>query len=155
MQTYAIETRALDEQQTAVEFATLATAEIGPFLGKAFGECAAYLARKGAGPVGLPFARYRDVGGGQFEIEAGFVATTPVSGEGDVEPSDLPRGTAAVTVHVGPYDAIAPAYVALGEWVRDQGGEPNGDPWEVYLTDPSVDPDPSSYRTEVVMPYTV
>jgi effector-binding domain-containing protein len=153
MPDYTIEMRTLDELDTAVEFATLSTPEIGPWLQKAFGEVAAYLERKGAGPDGFPFARYTRTGDGQFDVEAGFPASTPTSGEGDVEPSDLPAGPAAVTVHVGPYDAIEPAYTALRNWTQEQGHEPAGDAWEVYLTDPDAEPDPATWRTEVIQPY--
>jgi effector-binding domain-containing protein len=150
---YTIETRTLTELDTAVEYATLSLPEIGPWLAKAFGEVATYLERKGAGPAGLPFARFHRRSDGRFDVEAGFPANTPTSGEGDVEPSDLPAGPAAVTVHVGPYDAIAPAYTALHNWTREQGVEPAGDVWEVYFSDPTVDRDPGTWRTEVIQPY--
>ncbi len=153
MTTYEIETRTLTEQDTAVEYATLRIADIGPWLGKAFNEVASYLERKGAGPVGTPFARYLPTSDSRFEVEAGFVASTPTSGEGDVEPSDLPGGLAAVTVHVGPYDTMEPAYEAIRTWVHAHGGEPVGGAWEVYLSDPNADPDPTNWRTEIVQPY--
>jgi len=155
MSTYEIESHVLDEQETAVEFATLPIAEIGPFLQKAFAEVAVCLQRKGAGPAGMPFARYHPAGDDRLEVEAGFPASTPTSGEGDVEPSDLPGGLAAVTVHVGSYDAVAPAYAALRDWVREHGGEPTGPPWEVYLTHPANDAGPAGLRTEIVQPYRV
>ena len=84
----------------------------------------------------MPFARYHPTGDDRFEVEAGFPASTPTSGEGEVEPSDLPGGLAAVTVHTGPYDTIGPTYEALRAWVQEHGGEPVGDAWEVYLTEP-------------------
>lgn len=155
MTRYEIETRTLAEQDTAVEYATLPVAEIGPWLERAFTEVAAYLTRKGAGPVGMPFARYHPTSDNRFEVEAGFPSSTPTGGEGDVEPSELPGGTAAMTVHVGPYDAVQPAYEALRAWVREQGGEPAGDAWEVYISDPSLNPDPATWRTEVVLPYSL
>lgn len=153
MSDYIIEARSLDEQDTAVEYATLAVGEIGQWLGKAFHEVASYLGRKGAGPAGMPFARYHRVSDDRFDVEAGFPATTPTSGEGDVEPSELPEGLAAVTVHVGPYGAMETAYEALAAWVRAQGGDPVGDAWEVYLNEPDSDSDPATWRTEIVMPY--
>ena len=153
MTTYEIETRTLDEQDTAVESATLRVDEIAPWLGKAFQETAEYLARKGAGPVGMPFARYHQLRDDRFEVEAGFPASTPVGGEGDVEPSDLPGGPAAVVVYFGPYEGTEPAYEALLTWVSEHGGEPEGDPWEVYFTDPNENPDPATWRTEMVQPY--
>jgi len=153
MPDYTIETRTLTELETAVEFATLSPPEIGPWLQKAFGEVATYLERKGAGPDGPPFARFSLTSDGRVDVEAGFPASTPTSGEGEVEPSDLPPGPAAITVHVGPYDTMEPAYAALHEWMTEHEREPAGDAWEVYLTDPDADPDPGTWRTEVVQPY--
>ena len=151
--TSRIEVRELTETETAVEYATLPVAEIGPWLQTAFEEVANYLERKGAGPVGMPFARYRRVGEGVVEIEAGFPASTPTAGEGDVEPSDLPGGPAVVTVHVGPYDAIEAAKRTLEAWVHEQGGELSGDAWEVYYLDRSLAHDLTTWRTEVVQPF--
>lgn len=153
MTTYEIETRTLAERDTAVEYTTLSATEIGPWLGKAFKEVASYLERKGAGPAGMPFARYHPTGEQRFEVEAGFPASTPTSGEGEVEPSDLPGGLAAVTVHTGSYESIGPVYEALRVWVQEHGGEPVGDAWEVYLTEPDTEPEAFKQRTEVVQPY--
>jgi len=152
---YEIKSRSLEEQDTAVEYATLKTKDLGAWLGNVYVEVAGYLERKGAGPAGPPFARYQRIDDDTFGVEAGFVATTPVGGEGEIEPSDLPAGPVAVTVYTGPYDEIAPAYRALAEWISAQGGAPAGDPWEVYLTDPAADPEPSTWRTEIVQPYRV
>lgn len=145
--------RTLTEQETAVAYATLPIAEIGPWLQNAFDEVAVYLERKGAGPAGMAFARYRHTGEGMVEVEAGFPASTPTSGEGNVEPSDLPGGPAAVTVHVGPYDATAAATEVLRAWVLEQGGEPIGDAWEVFFIDATIDHDLSTWRTEVIQPF--
>jgi effector-binding domain-containing protein len=151
VRTSEIETRPVAEVPTAVMKATLDVAEIAAWLATAYGTVAAYLGRHGVGPAGPPFARFEIVGEGRFDVEAGFPATTPVGGEGDVEPSSLPAGPAAVTLHVGPYDEVAPAYAALEAWMREHGGEPAGAPWEVYLSGPDVDP--AEIRTEIVWPY--
>ena len=155
MTEHEVETRDLSELETAVEYATLPVAEIGPWLQHAFREVAAYLERKGAGPAGAAFARYRRIENGLVEVEAGYPASTPTSGEGEVEPSDLPGGPAVATVHVGPYDAIEAASEALAAWIRARGGEPVGDAWEVYLVDPNVAHDLTTWRTDVVQPYRV
>lgn len=152
---YEIESRTLEVVDTAVEYATRDVADIGEFLGRAYGEVAAYLVRKGAGPVGMPFARYHPLGEGRFDVEAGFPASTPVSGEDEVEPSELPGGPAAVTMHIGPYDQSAAAYTALEKWIREHGGTPDGDAWEIYYDDPMSQPDPNQWRTEIVQPYQV
>jgi effector-binding domain-containing protein len=155
MTTYAIESRLLSEQDTAVQSATLRLHEIGPWLERTFPEVAAYLDRKGAGPSGPPFARYHRVVDDVFELEAGFVATTPTAGEGEVEPSELPAGLAAVTKHFGACGPIEAAYDAIETWLHAERGVPVGDPWEVYFDDPDGDVDPAFWKTEIVQPYRV
>jgi effector-binding domain-containing protein len=147
--TYAIESRSVEEAFTAILYGTVTRDELSSWLPKAFEATEAYLKRWGAGPAGPPYARFTDQGDGRFEVEAGFPATTPVGGEGEVEPSDLPEGTVAVTVHEGPYDTIGDAHEAILAWIAEQGGTPAGAPWEVYLTGPEADPP----RTEVYQPY--
>jgi effector-binding domain-containing protein len=47
---------------------------------------------------------------------------------------------------------LASTYAALIEWVAGQGYVPVGPMWECYLTDPSAEPDPSTWRTQIVCP---
>ena len=42
---------------------------------------------------------------------------------------------------------------ALVSWIDAQGGTSAGDAWEVYLTDAEEQPDPATWRTEIVQPY--
>lgn len=76
----------------------------------------------------------------------------PIPGDGFVEPSALPSGTAAVTTHLGRYEDLEAAYRAMREWVTSRGYEPAGPLWAVYYTDPSAEPDPGRWRTDVVLP---
>jgi effector-binding domain-containing protein len=142
-----------DEQPTAVEHATLAVPEIGPWIGGALERVAKAAADQGVALAGMPFGRYHRVDDAGFEVEAGFPVAGAVLTEGDVVPSSLPAGEVAVAVHVGPYDAMEPTYEALLAWVAEHGGTPSGDAWEVYLSDPGAQPDPATWRTEVVQPY--
>jgi effector-binding domain-containing protein len=43
-------------------------------------------------------------------------------------------------LYIGPYDAMAPAYEALTEFVKASGHEPTGVAYEMYLNDPSQTP---------------
>jgi effector-binding domain-containing protein len=153
MRTYLIEPRNLAEQPVAVCRATLPVADIGPWLAQVLATVAQALAVAGAGPRGMPFARYHARDDGTFDIEAGFPASRAIDPAGEVTAATLPAGPAAHTVHVGPYDEMQPAYEALEAWIRERGGKPDGDPWEVYLSDPGAEPDPSSWRTEVFAPF--
>lgn len=151
--TYEIHARIGAEQRTAVSSATLPVAEIGPWLGRTYQNVASTVAGQGHHPVGPPFARYHRRDDGRFDIEAGFPVSGYIWTAGGVRSSRLPGGKLAATMHVGPYDQMEPAYRALTEWIRENGGEPAGDAWEVYLTGPATVPDPAAWRTEVVQPY--
>ena len=72
-------------------------------------------------------------------IEAGFPVPEPIAAAGQVEPSTLPGGTVATTMHVGSYADLAGAYSALEGWFAANGFEAAGDPWETYLDGPEVD----------------
>jgi effector-binding domain-containing protein len=159
MSAYEVHAQTLEEQTTAVCLSTLHVSEIPGWLGSTFGEVAGTAAVQGCSLVGPPFARYRlledeAAGAERFEVEAGFPTSQPVVPDGNVRPSSLPGGPAAVTSHFGPYDGMRPAYEAVIEWVGTAGGHCTGAPWEVYLSDPGENPDPSTWRTDVVQPYT-
>lgn len=139
------------EQLTAVADTTLTVAEIGAWLGHTYGTIARALTAQGIVPASPPFARYHRLGDEKFEVEAGFPVSAAVTATADVRPSRLPGGTVATTVHIGPYDEMAPAYDAVASWVSAQGGTPVGDPWETYLDEP--DRDPATWRTVIVQPY--
>ncbi len=153
MKTYEIQSRTSPGQLTAVMTATLPVAEIGPWLAKAYGAIASAITAHGTYPAGPPFARYHRLEADGFAVEAGFPVSAAIEADGDVRPSQLPGGPLAVTIHIGPYEQMAPAYEALASWVSSHSGEPAGDPWEVYFSDPAAEPDPATWRTEIVQPY--
>ncbi len=153
MKTYDIQVQTREMQPTAVISAELPVAEIGPWLATAYHTLADTIAAHGTSPAGPPFARHHRLEAGRFAVEAGFPVVTAIEADGEVRPSYLPGGPAVATIHTGRYDEMAPAYEALASWISDHGGQPEGDPWEVYLSDPARQPDPATWRTEVVQPY--
>lgn len=155
--------RVLVEQPTAVTRRRLEVPDVEGWVGPALQAVAEAVAAAGSRPVGLPFTRCLRVPGtaAGVEAEAGFPVDPPIPAAADgvtvpavhVEPSRLPGGCAAVAVRDGPYDASEPAREALGAWIAEQGGVPDGPPWERYVTAPVGDP--ASWRTEIVQPYQV
>jgi effector-binding domain-containing protein len=148
MSDYDVSLADLPEQHAAVVRGTVSHDGIADFLGSAFGEVAEALGRGGVEPAGAPFARYRLLDNGDFDIEAGFTVAEAVPPGGRVGPATLPGGHCARVVHRGSYDRLRAAYEAAESWVLENGFALNGDPWELYLDDPEV-PEP---RTEVFMP---
>jgi DNA gyrase inhibitor GyrI len=146
-------------RRTAVVHGSTAMDGIPAFMDAAFPELFAAMGAAGIAPGGPPFSRYFAFGPDRVELELG-VPLAPMSGGpersfdgvGRVQPGELPAGQVAVTWHVGPYDGIAATYAKLLAWVVEQGREPGGAMWEVYWTDPTAEPDPAKWRTEVILP---
>jgi hypothetical protein len=59
MRTYEIEAQTRPQQATTVARVTLAVAEIGPWLGRVYGQAAACAQRQGASITGPPFTPIR------------------------------------------------------------------------------------------------
>lgn len=132
---YDIEVAELEQQDTAVFRGHAKVEAMGDFLGLAFRQVMGAL--RGAPIVGPPFARYEMTGDG-FDVEAGFPVAAPIAAAGQVEPSTLPAGPAATTMHVGSYADLGAAYKAIEEWLSANGFEMIGAPWEAYLDEPAV-----------------
>lgn len=152
MSAYRFELRQLTKTPTAVVRANRRVADIGPFVDHAFGAVARVLTSQGIAPSGPPAVRYHRHEDGRFDVEARFPTAVSVVPEGDVGASSLPRGRAAALTYLGSYDELATAYGALADWVARQGTVPAGDPWEVHLVDPTQEPDPEQWETDIVLP---
>jgi effector-binding domain-containing protein len=134
-------------------------AELGG-LGARFGEVFAWLGARGLVPAGAPFFRYNVIDMmRELEVEAGVPVPVAAEGDGQVISGVLPAGRYATLTHVGPPDELAEATKTLLDWAAGQGltwdmspiqaGERWGSRLEVYLTDPSQEPDMSKWETQL------
>lgn len=144
--------RSVPQQHTATIKLSCPMEEIGETMGQAFPKLYHAVTKDGGAPAGAPLARYFSFGGPVIEFECAVPVSTPIPGDGDVEPGEIGGCEAAFGVHVGPYDTIGQTWEAIGEWVKGEGRTPEGFGWEYYLTDPSEEPDPAKWVTEVYMP---
>jgi effector-binding domain-containing protein len=143
--------------------ATVTMETIGGAVDEGIPELFGWLAANGIEPAGAPFIRFLVIDMmADLRIELGVPVSEPVTGHERVQPGLLPAGKYAVLRHVGPYDGdngLIPANAALQAWadargiVFDTRKTPDGDAWvsrvEEYLTDPSKEPDPSKWETDI------
>jgi effector-binding domain-containing protein len=126
----------------------------------AFPELFGWLAGTGTAPAAPPFIRFLVIDmEALLQLEFGVPVAAPVTGSGRIQPGILPAGRYAVLRHAGPYDGLIGANAALQQWAHDRGLEfdvrdtPEGSAWgarfEEYITDPSGEPDPSKWETDV------
>lgn len=115
-------------------------------------EVMVYINKIGAQTVGAPFSRYHSFGPETIDLESGMFVAEPIEPNDRVKASKLPAGKAAVAWHVGPYEDLGKSYERLAKWVKDNGYEAASPPWEIYWTDPGMEPDPTKWRTQLFQP---
>lgn len=109
---------------------------------------------QGAHMAGPPFTRYHviDTAKNRVDLEAGIPLKEPITASGRVKPSTLPAGRAAMTWHTGSYHDLQKSYDRLAAWMKSEKLAARGGFWEIYWTDPGLEPDPSSWRTQIFWP---
>ena len=128
-----------------------AVKDLPEVLPRAYRTIGDYLDAVGERPGGPPYAAYFNMDMNDLDIEAGVTIAGELPGEGPIRPGAIPSGRAAACVHVGPYDDLPKAYEALGQWIAQEGLEPAGVAYEIYVDDPMEVP-PETLKTQIVMP---
>jgi effector-binding domain-containing protein len=139
-------------QLTAVIHLTVPRSEIQNVMGPGIGEVMAAVTAQGIAPAGPWFAHHFKMDPDTFDFEVGVPVNSPVVAVGRVKPGQLPAAKVARTVYHGPYEGLGAAWGKFEAWIATNGHTAAPDLWEVYLTDPSADPDPATWRTEFNRP---
>jgi effector-binding domain-containing protein len=139
--------------------ARVTMADLGT-LGARFGEVFAWLGARGLEPAGAPFWRYNVIDmARKLEVDVAVPVAAAVDGDDRVVSGVLPAGRYATLTHVGHPSELAGVTKTLLDWAAGEGltwdmslGE-DGERWgarlEIYLTDPSEEPDMSKWVTEL------
>ena len=146
-----IHIRTINSQKAAVVKKNGSLENLTDLLSKALGEVDSVLHSFSISPTGPAFARYLEVGDTTIVFEAGFPINEEVSEDG-IEMIELPGGEALTTLYVGPYEGLDDVHNQMKNWMNENSRLPSGDPWEVYVTDPTTEPDQAKWQTEVFWP---
>lgn len=155
--TYDIVQKELDAQPVLLVRRKVNRSQIGSAIGEALPHIFMYAQQHGIALAGHPLTRYVEVGPGLLTIEPAMRVVSRPASEGNAAPGEvvedvLPAGSAATTIHAGPYETLTEAYAAIERWMEQNGFRPAGPPWEDYITDPAEFPDPKDWKTEVCWP---
>ena len=120
-------------------------------LGRAYAALAQYLGELGEQPTGAPFVGYYNMDMQDLDIEVGFPVSGTLEGKGEMQPGLIPGGKQAACLHIGPYNAVEPAYNALIEYIGQTGHEATGVAYEFYLNDPNETSE-LELQTQIVFP---
>ena len=148
--TYQCEIKDQPAQPTLSIRTRAAAGQLTQLFGQTFGAIMQYLGELGEYPVGAPFGAYYNMDMQDLDIEIGFPVSRPLPDRGEIKSGALPAGKIAVTMHIGPYDAIGPAYEALTQFVQANGCTPSGVAYEFYFSEPDVPPE--QIQTQIVFP---
>jgi effector-binding domain-containing protein len=126
---------------------------IGPVLAQAFGEVYAAIGAARAEAAGPPFVIYHSmpVPGEPLDIEVCAPVVGPLEAHEPWRVVELPGGTFASRMHVGPYDTVGSTYNLLSAWIADHGLEVAGPPREAYLSPPTTPPE----QTQTIVEFPV
>jgi len=139
--------------QNALVFRTKCTMEeMGEKMGEALGALMAFTGKKGIEMAGPPFSIWYEYESDVFEFDSGIPVPGKVMGEGDIKSLKTYGGKVLHATHTGSYESTHHTWGALQKHITDNGLELNGDPYEVYLTDPGSEPDPTKWVTELYWP---
>ncbi|MDQ1835035.1 GyrI-like domain-containing protein [Massilia scottii] len=143
-----------DPLQAAVIRLDIPRAEIVHVMGPGMAELLATTAAQGVGPDGRCYSHHFSMQSDRFDFEIGVPVSAPVTPAGRVQPGALPAARVARAVLHGSYDALPGAWGQLMAWIEAQGLSKAPGLWEVYVSGPDLDPDPSTWRTELNQPLT-
>lgn len=147
-------------QPAAVVHLTIPRGRIQAEMPIAIKEIMSAVARQGLHPTGPLFAHHRAMSAESFDFEVGVPVDGTVTRDGRVSPSELPAATVVRTVYQGGYEGLSRAWEEFGRRARAELAdelasrrlERGESIWERYLAGPESGGDPSSWRTELVVP---
>ncbi|WP_209446657.1 GyrI-like domain-containing protein [Streptomyces palmae] len=142
----------LEPVVTAVVRGVVPVAGLRDFFDASFGALARVIEAQRLTVLGPAFALYHGAPGESVDLEVGFATDSVVRPEDGVVAGSLPGGRVARLTHRGGFDGLGSSWERLHSWVRERGLSAGADRWEVYVTRPAPDMDPSELRTELNWP---
>jgi AraC family transcriptional regulator len=112
-----------------------------------------YAIRQGGEIAAPPYSIYYNWDPeGLILVECGVPLEEAIGGDGTFMPTETPGGKAVKAVHMGPYEELVNTYEALEQYMKVMKYEPLGLAYEVYVNDPSEEPNPAKWETHIYFP---
>ncbi|MEI8007356.1 MAG: SRPBCC family protein [Bacteroidota bacterium] len=123
-------------------------------MGKGFGELMGYVKANKLKCTGAPFAIYikYDTVTMNSVFNMGIPVEKADKGKGRVKVENFPAMNIVKAYYFGPYDKTAAVYLNLHQYVKEAELQIAGGPWEIYITDPMTEKDPSKVETDILFP---
>ncbi len=121
-------------------------------IGASYGKIGEFMGKHKLEQAGPVFAIYHSYSPEGVSMECGIPVSKMVKGEGDILVSEMKASNAVVAHYYGPYAGTEAAHGLIDKWVKENNKKVIGSPWEVYITDPGVEPDTMKWLTDVYYP---
>ena len=148
----AVVIETLKERPIASIRVTIPEDQISSQLAVILPEVWGHLTKVGAAMDGPPLTRVWEHKDGEIDLEAGIPVKKAIEATDRILASTLPAGRVATTWHIGSYHELERTYTRLERWIDEQGHTKRAGHWEIYWTDPGIEPDPAKWRTQVFWP---
>jgi effector-binding domain-containing protein len=149
---YTLDTRTILPRAMAYIRASCTPATFPSLLAKTRLEMLSHLSVQGVGASGPTFVRYYQIDEQRLDVEVGVLLAQPIDETDTIHIGELPGGLVALARHIGPYSELGKLYVAMQDWVEQQGYVLAGAPWEIYWTDPQDEASSGRWKADVIWP---
>jgi len=118
-----------------------------------FGEVGAYLGENHIEMAGAPMSHWSSWNPEGISVfDAGMPVTGDVEGNDRIEILTIPSGSAVKYSHYGNYSEMEEAYTSINLYFERGTIKQTDGPWEIYVTDPGMEPDTAKWLTEIWFP---
>jgi effector-binding domain-containing protein len=126
---------------------------IGNLLSKNYSALMTYIMKKRIPVAGKPYAIYHNWDPeGMIRISAGIpIKGITTRGKKSIHYYELPAGKAVFAKHFGGYNT-SNTHWAIDNYLKDYDLKTKDYIWEVYITDPSAEPDSAKWETDIYYP---
>lgn len=149
----------IDEKNMPEQVAILIRDSAGPktygeVMSKGFGELMAFAKKNKLNIVGHPYAIYikYDTVTMFSVMDMGIAVEKAEKGSGRVRVETIPAQNVVLAYYFGPYENTADTYRILDQYIKEAGLTQTGGPWEIYVSDPITEKDPSKLETHILFP---
>lgn len=129
-------------------------AEISKAMGEAYSDIMVAITRNNLSmSEGYPLA----IATSYSETNLSMICGIPVAEGSNLEGGSVtiqqsPEGLAIRALHFGDYSLLEETHEQINQYAKYYGYELTGNPWEIYVTDPSTETDTTKWVTEVYYP---
>ena len=125
---------------------------ISMLLAEGYGKITKAIEENNAAQAGNVFAIYHEYTDEKVVIEPGLPVDKEIPSSEEVHFKTIPAHKAIIAHHYGPYHELSTTYQALEGLMKKYGLEKDGPVWDIYVTDPGLEKDPTKWLTKICFP---